>query len=241
MRSDKTYLKRIVSAILAVSLIFSVTPVSATDGTGEPEVTVTDVPITGEETIPAGSETEGVTETTVPEISEIPETSETVTEPLDFIENDFTLFSAAVSAIQLNKVSETDSSITISWSGVYGEIFSHYDVYCNGAVAETGITDTTYTVTGLAGGNEYGISVYAYDVDGNIIGMSDELRACTNLVLQGDRTLYEDIIVQNLYLNSGTLNVNGHTITVKNDLGIGSGTSLPPLRLKLKYLHIYSL
>lgn len=119
MRSDKTYLKRIVSAMLAASLIFSVTPVSATDGTGKPEVTVTDVPITGEVTIPAGSETEVVAETTVPEITEIPETSETATEPLDFIENDFSLFSAAASAIQLNKVSETDSSITISWSGVF--------------------------------------------------------------------------------------------------------------------------
>ena len=218
--------KKIISCILAASLIFSITPVTAIDATGETETTVTDVPVIGDEIIPVESETEVVTETTVPEISEIPETSETVTEPLDFIEdeNDFSMYSPVSADIQLNKVSETDLSISISWSGVYGETFSHYEVYCNGAVVQTDLTDTAYTVTGLAGGNEYGISVYAYDIEGNVIGMSDELRACTNLTLQGDRTLYEDIIVQNLYLNSGTLNVNGHTITVKNDLGIGSGT-----------------
>lgn len=226
MRFGKSNFKRAVSAILAASLIFGVTPVSAIDETGEAEITVTDFPVIGDEIIPVESETEVVTETTVPEISEIPETSETVTEPLDFIEdeNDFSMYSPVSADIQLNKVSETDSSISISWSGVYGETFSHYEVYCNGAVVQTDLTDTAYTVTGLAGGNEYGISVYAYDIEGNVIGMSDELRACTNLTLQGDRTLYEDIIVQNLYLNSGTLNVNGHTITVKNDLGIGSGT-----------------
>ncbi len=226
MRFGKANFKRAVSAILAASLIFSVTPVTAMDAAGEAEITVTDVPVIGDEIIPAESEMEVVTETTVPEISEIPETSETVTEPLDFIENenDFSMFSPVSADIQLNKVSETDSSISISWSSVYGETFSHYEVYCNGALVQTGLTDTAYTVTGLAGGNEYGISVYAYNIEGNVIGMSDELRACTNLTLQGDRTLYEDIIVQNLYLNSGMLNVNGHTITVKNDLGIGSGT-----------------
>lgn len=84
MRFGKANFKRVVSSVLAASLIFSVTPVSAIDGTGEAEIMVTDVPVIGEEIIPAESETEVVTETTVPEI---PETSETVTEPLDFIDD----------------------------------------------------------------------------------------------------------------------------------------------------------
>lgn len=48
MRFGKANFKRAVSAILAASLIFSVTPVSAIDGTGEAEITVTDVPVIGE-------------------------------------------------------------------------------------------------------------------------------------------------------------------------------------------------
>ena len=89
MRFCKTYFKRVISTILAASLIFSVTPVSAMDGAGEPEVTAANVSITGEENIPADSETE------------------VVTELLDFIddENDFSLFSATASSIQLSKVS----------------------------------------------------------------------------------------------------------------------------------------
>ena len=212
--------KRIISCILAVSFVFSINPVSAIDA-GNSEM---GVPVVSEETVLTESETSDETETT-PSESEaettVPESSETKD---DFEEeNEIEFLSVESAEIQLSKVSVTDTSITISWSGIYGETFSHYKIYCNGTVVQTGITDTTYTITGLAGGNEYGISVYAYDVDGNIIGMSDELRACTNLILQGDRTLYEDIIVENLYLNSGTLNVNGHAVTVKNDLGIGSG------------------
>lgn len=201
MRYGKAYFKRVISTILAASLIFSVTPVSAMDGAGEPEVTAANVSITGEETIPAGSETE------------------LVTEPLDFIndENDFSLFSADDSAIQLSKVSETDSSITISWSSAYGETFSHYEVYCNGVV-QTGITDTTYTVTGLAGGNEYGISVHAYDIEGNIIGMSDTEYFYTNWTVSGDNVLTSDKIVSNLYINSGTLNFDGHTLMIKGNV-----------------------
>ncbi len=237
MRFGKANFKRAVSAILAASLIFSVTPVSAIDGTGEAEITVTDVPVIGEETIPAESETEVVTETTVPEI---PETSETVTEPLDFIENenDFSMFSPVSADIQLNKVSETDSSISISWSGIYGETFSHYEVYCNGAVVQTGLTDTAYTVTGLAGGNEYGISVYAYDIEGNVIGMSDTEYYYTNWTISGDTVLTSDKIVSNLYINSGTLNLNGHTLTVKGNVYLSASGSYTYLNVNKGKLYV---
>jgi len=237
--SRKIY-KKVISGIIAASMIFSVFPAYAVDDYSDTAPTIENnhTAGNGEEVVPSENLTETITETTGSESETNAVTEITVTESeTDIVtETDLTEVSETTATIdevqlyaerteiQLNKVSETDSSITISWSGVYGETFSHYEVHCNGAVVQTGITDTTYTVSGLAGGNEYGISVYAYDVDGNIIGMSEELRACTNLTLQQDMTLYEDIIVQNLYLNSGTLNVNGHTITVKNDLGIGSGT-----------------
>lgn len=240
MRFGKANFKRAVSAILAASLIFSVTPVTAMDAAGEAEITVTDVPVIGDEIIPAESETEVVTETTVPEISEIPETSETVTEPLDFIEdeNDFSMYSPISADIQLNKVSETDSSISISWSGVYGETFSHYEVYCNGAVVQTDLTDTAYTVTGLAGGNEYGISVYAYDIEGNVIGMSDTEYYYTNWTISGDTVLTSDKIVSNLYINSGTLNLNGYTLTVKGNVYLGSNGSRTYLNINNGKLYV---
>ena len=198
--------KRIISCVLAFSILFSVMPVSAID--------VTDIPSVGEETLSSETDTEITAETTVPDSSEI---SESVTESTDS-----SPLPVVVSAIQLNKVSETDSSVTISWSGVYGETFSHYEVYCNGNVVQTDLTDTVCTVTGLTSGNEYGIAVYAYDVDGNVIGMSNTEYYSTNWSISGDTVLTSDKIVPNLYINSGTLNLNGHTLTVKGNVYLGA-------------------
>lgn len=49
--------------------------------------------------------------------------------------------------LQLSKISETDTSITISWSGINNADFSHYEILCNGIAANSGITYTQYTVT----------------------------------------------------------------------------------------------
>ena len=165
--------KKIISCILAFSIIFNITPVSAVDGNTDgtetvtetpaegttapaasetdvtvdegtiPETTVTDVTISDEniittgtetdvtdisgETTPVESETEIITEMTVSEITEALETTETIDDTLEATENDTAFLSVESTSIQLSKASETDTSITISWSAVYGERFSHYD------------------------------------------------------------------------------------------------------------------
>lgn len=261
--------KKIISCILAFSIIFNITPVSAVDGNTDgtetvtetpaegttapaasetdvtvdegtiPETTVTDVTISDEniittgtetdvtdisgETTPVESETEIITEMTVSEITEALETTETIDDTLEATENDTAFLSVESTSIQLSKASETDTSITISWSAVYGERFSHYDVYSNGVVVQSGITDNTYTITGLTGGSEYGIAVYAYDIDGNVIGMSNTEYFYTNWNVSGDTVLTSDRIVSNLYINGGTLNLNGYSLTVKGDVYLSAG------------------
>lgn len=219
--------KKIISCILAVSLMFSVMPASATNVATEP--------VMDNDTVAAENETGLAAETPLSEISETIDTSEETSIPE---ENDFLRLSGVCSDIQLNKVSGTDSSIVISWSAINSEVFSHYEVYCNGNVVQTGLTDNTYTVTGLDGGCEYGISVCAYDIDDNIIGMSDNEYFYTSWNILGDTVLTSDKIVSDLYVNAGTLNLNGHTLTVQGNVYLGTGSSSTYLNVNKGKLYV---
>lgn len=55
----------------------------------------------------------------------------------------------------------------------------------------------------------------AYNEDRVLVGTSNEICAYTDLIIRGDTILNKNITVENLYINSGTLNVYGYTITVK--------------------------
>ena len=140
------------------------------------------------------------------------------------LENDPAAFSVSREVIYIDEgnVTETDSSISISWSGINSETFSHYEVYCGGESVQSGITDAFCTITGLSGGSEYGISVCAYDIDGNIIASSDTLYLYTDWNVTSDIVLTSDKTVSDLYINSGTLDLNGHSLTVRGDVYIGA-------------------
>ena len=101
---------------------------------------------------------------------------------------------------------------------------SYYEIICNGAVFESNVSVINYTLNNLNGGSEYSIIVNAYTEDGILVGVSNEICVYTDLIIRSNTVLDHNITVENLYINSGTLNVNGYTVTVKYDLGIGDGT-----------------
>ena len=124
--------------------------------------------------------------------------------------------------IDVRKISETDTSITVSWSGFNTEKAAAYTVVCDGLESEK-ITDTTYTVVGLTGGCEYSIAVRAYDEAGEIVGVSDAIYAYTDWNIISDVTLTSNKTVADLNV-SGNLNLNGYTLTVTGDAYLTSST-----------------
>lgn len=124
--------------------------------------------------------------------------------------------------IDVRKISETDTSITVSWSGFNTEKAAAYTVVCDGLESEK-ITDTTYTVVGLTGGCEYSIAVRAYDEVGEIVGVSDAIYAYTDWNIISDVTLTSNKTVADLNV-SGNLNLNGYTLTVTGDAYLTSST-----------------
>lgn len=124
--------------------------------------------------------------------------------------------------INLKYSAISDTSISIVWDSVNHA--AYYEINCNGTVYESDVISTDHTLSNLEGGSEYFISVNAYNKDRILVGTSNEICVYTDLIIRGDTILNKNITVENLYINSGTLNENGYTITVKNDLYIGNGT-----------------
>lgn len=116
---------------------------------------------------------------------------------------------------------QTDTSISIKWST--NDSHKSYSVSVNGIVVADSIDDDIYNITGLQSANEYYISVNAYDEEGTLLISSDEICAHTNLTLSSNFTLTNDIKAANVYVDSGTLNLNGHTLTVSGDTWVRSG------------------
>ncbi len=221
----KRKIKQITAGVLSAAMMLTILPVQVIGDdeyieTGVAETTTAEeTEIVTDPIVTEVSETEiPVTETVETEVIETEavvteaETSETVTE----------MYENIVVPINLTRTAIDESSVTVAWD--LTDTASYYEVYCNGNVFASNIVNTSYKLTGLNGGTEYYITVNAYSTDGILVGTSNEICVHTSWIIKSDTTLDRDIIVENLYLNSGTLNVNGHTVTVNNDLGIGSGT-----------------
>lgn len=73
------------------------------------------------------------------------------------------------------KAEARDGEVVLTWNSAERATF--YNVYVNGELKKSGITDTTYTVTGLTNGTEYGFAVSAVSSTDNEGAKSDEVKA----------------------------------------------------------------
>ena len=90
--------------------------------------------------------------------------------------------------VAVKKISETDTSITISWTGFNNDKVSYYTAVCNGL--ESGkISECTYTINGLTSGCEYSIAVRAYDEEDKLIGSSQTIYEYTDWNAASDTVL----------------------------------------------------
>ena len=117
---------------------------------------------------------------------------------------------------------ETDDSISVSWNSA--KDVSSYSIIVNGNELGKNINSNSYTITGLTSASEYFISIKAYDASEKELFTSDEICAYTNLTVDGDLTLSEDVRAANIIIkNGGNVNLNGNTLTVDGDVWITSG------------------
>ena len=142
----------------------------------------------------------------------------------DTLEDEAAAISTEREVLAVNKVTETDSSITISWSGGIDDAVSYYEVYCNGKTAQSGIVDTSCVLSNLNPGSEYSVSVAAFDINGNILESSDVIYLHTDWIITSDTVLTSNKTVSDLNIKSGTLNLNGYTLTVKGDTYLSGDT-----------------
>ena len=192
-------LKRVTAAILATAVMFTATPIS----------------VVGEDISFDDNSSETMEEPSLPDNTDIK--AEDFSE-ID--EDDIRNYEVSSMILTYDSISET--SVSIAWNE--NERAAYYEIICNGAVFESNVSAINYTLNNLNGGSEYSIIVNAYTEDGILVGVSNEICLYTDLIIRSNTVLNHNITVENLYINSGTLNVNGYTVTVKNDLGIGDGT-----------------
>lgn len=122
----------------------------------------------------------------------------------------------------LRVTGQTDNSITIKWDKP--EQASVYSVYVNGNVVAEKVESTQYNIDELESANEYFISVSAFDENGKLLSESNEICAHTNLTVNSNYTLTKDIKAANIFINGGTFNLNGYTLTVDGDVWLANGT-----------------
>ena len=114
-------------------------------------------------------------------------------------------------------IDQTDTSITIKWDA---NNYKDYSISVNNKVIANNLVDNTYTITKLKSASEYFIKVSAYDENGVLAVSSDEICAYTNLTVSSNYTLTDDIKAANVNIDSGTLNLNGHSMTVTGNVWV---------------------
>ena len=119
-------------------------------------------------------------------------------------------------------VEQTDTTISIEWERPSQA--KSFSVFINDDTVIENVETTRCDIDSLESAGEYFIIVKAYGENGNLLLESNELCAHTNLTVSSNYTLTEDLKVSNLYINNGTLNLNGYTLTVDGDVWLASGT-----------------
>ncbi len=130
---------------------------------------------------------------------------------------------------------QTDTSITIKWNA---NAYKEYSVSVNNKIIANNLADDTYTITELKSASEYFIKVSAYDENGVLAVSSDEICAYTNLTVSSNYTLTNDIKAANVNVDSGTLNLNGHTMTVTGNVWAGRNGNTAYLNINKGKLYV---
>lgn len=125
-------------------------------------------------------------------------------------------------ASSVSVIGQTDTSIKIKWNA--NDSFSYYSVLVNDRVAASSITENTYTINDLQCASEYFIRVIAFDADDTLLASSDEVCAYTDLTINSNYTLTSNIKAANVHIESGTLNLNSHALTVRGDVWVRNGS-----------------
>ena len=132
-------------------------------------------------------------------------------------------------------IDQTDTSITIKWDA---NNYKDYSVSVNNKVIANNLVDNTYTITELKSASEYFIKVSAYDENGVLAVSSDEICAYTNLTVSSNYTLTDDIKAANVNIDYGTLNLNGHTMTVTGNVWVSRSNSTAYLNINKGKLYV---
>ena len=117
-------------------------------------------------------------------------------------------------------------SLTISWSEAKDNVgVTKYQIFVNSNLV--GETDkTTYTLTNLIYDSTYTISVRAVDASANV--SEESLVSVKTLIqpvyLNSNLTLNENRVYGDLYIQSGTIDLNGYRLTVEGNLYQSGGT-----------------
>ncbi|MCM3269616.1 PQQ-dependent sugar dehydrogenase [Paenibacillus elgii] len=77
--------------------------------------------------------------------------------------------------------SKTDTTVTLTWTASTDNVgVTAYDIYRDGTLVQAGVTETSYTVTGLTASTAYSFTVKAKDAAGNQSAASQPLSVTTN-------------------------------------------------------------
>ena len=135
---------------------------------------------------------------------------------------------APTAPTNLTASSITSTSYILSWTASTDNVgVTKYDIYNVATKIGSTTGETTFEVTGLTPNTSYSFTVIAKDAAGNtslpssilaVTTLAPSITISSNLKLTGDST-YQDIT-----LTGGTLDLNGHKLTVNGNLTQTGGT-----------------
>lgn len=122
---------------------------------------------------------------------------------------------APTKPIDLKVVETTDSTITFEWKESTDNVgVAGYNIYCGEELIGTTNADvTSFTAEGLKRFEAYYFTVEAFNQAGICSDKSEPLEAGIGLVLESDMTIEEDLCI-----NAGTLDLNGHKLVVEGNI-----------------------
>ncbi|TYQ15580.1 UNVERIFIED_CONTAM: fibronectin type III domain protein [Acetivibrio alkalicellulosi] len=125
--------------------------------------------------------------------------------------------------------SKTSTKVELEWTeGSDNEDISYYNIYEDNSLIKT--VDAMYTsciIENLSPYTHYIFTIKAVDIEGSISEPSNELYVTTpreKTVINSPTALFEDTVFGDLYIDNGSLNLNGYKLIVEGNLIHARGT-----------------